>query len=56
MDLPIEVMDILKKYSRYPNSGYINPYFLSDISNLLKTYYQLSDDTVDTWIYNIFGR
>lgn len=49
-----KLMDLLKEYSK-AEYEYINPYFLSDISRLLREYYKLEDDEVDDWIQGMFS-
>lgn len=54
-DLPGEIYDILKKYAE-KDDQYINPHFLSIISDALTDYYQIDDEKVDDWIHSMLSR
>ena len=54
MSLPDKILDLLKQQAQAEHT-YINPHFLSELSNLLEQYYKLEDDEVDSWIADMYG-
>ena len=49
-----EILELLKKRANMPHE-YINPNFLSAITELLHNYYNLEDEKVDQWIQNMWS-
>lgn len=53
-NLPKEIMELLIKKSKEQHD-YVNPNFLQGISELLEGYYQMENDDVDKWIYDMWS-
>lgn len=49
-----EILAILKAKAE-AQFEYLNPNFLSEITNLIESYYGLSDDVVDSWIQEMYS-
>lgn len=54
MELHEEILELLKKRSKGKHE-YINPHFMSNITNTIYDYYGVEDDEVDQWILDMFG-
>jgi len=51
-----DIMALLKESAKESKGfQYVNPHFLSGLSNLLSEYYELEDDKVDEWITNMWS-
>lgn len=54
-----DIVTLMKDYAKKSNTKggfqYINPNFLSGLSNLLYEYYQIEDDEIDEWITNMWS-
>ena len=53
MGLPEEILELLKEKAGQEHE-YINPNFLTEITNALSEYYELEDDAVDKWVMDMF--
>lgn len=52
--LPEQILELLREAAK-DDATYINPFFLQEITGALEAYYQLEDDDVDRWAYDMFG-
>ena len=50
-----KIMDLLREEAKLDDK-YINPHFLTELSNLLYRFYEIEDYDVDKWIQDSFGR
>lgn len=54
MSLAEDIISIMKEYAERDDE-YINPHFLSGVTQHIYDYYQIEDDIVDSWVQDMFG-
>jgi|TARA_R110002153_G_scaffold243548_3_gene398923 hypothetical protein len=47
-----DILELLKE--RSGEEGYVNPHFLQIITTSLFDYYEIEDDTVDSWVAGMY--
>tara|TARA_R110000850_G_scaffold70162_4_gene155706 strand:+ start:1443 stop:1610 length:168 start_codon:yes stop_codon:yes gene_type:complete len=52
-ELHEDILNLLKE--RSGEEGYVNPHFLQTITTAIFVYYELEDDTVDSWVVSMYG-
>jgi len=56
LNLSVEIMKLLRIKAQQPHD-YVNPHFLSELTELIDTYYPNTpeDDVVDKWIRDMWS-